>query len=50
MTLVGRIGVIEEKENPKTGKPYLMYKIATTDKGRPPQEGRKSTLHPLCTR
>ncbi|GAA5825710.1 hypothetical protein JCM5353_005242 [Sporobolomyces roseus] len=41
MTLVGRIGVIEERENPKTGKPYLMYKIATTDKGRPPQEGQE---------
>ncbi|GAA5881559.1 hypothetical protein JCM16303_005706 [Sporobolomyces ruberrimus] len=40
MTLVGRIGVIEERENPKTGKPYLMYKIATTDKGKPPVEGQ----------
>jgi hypothetical protein len=42
MTLIGRLGVIEERENPKTGKPYLMYKIATTDKGRPQQEGGES--------
>ncbi|GAA5975103.1 hypothetical protein JCM5350_004587 [Sporobolomyces pararoseus] len=41
MTLIGRLGVIEERENPKTGKPYLMYKIATTDKGKPPVEGEE---------
>ncbi|GAA5935085.1 Rim1p [Sporobolomyces koalae] len=41
MTLIGRLGVIEERENPKTGKPYLMYKIATTDKGKPPAEGEE---------
>ncbi|GAA5897789.1 Rim1p [Sporobolomyces salmoneus] len=41
MTLIGRLGVIEERENAKTGKPYLMYKIATTDKGRAPVEGEE---------
>ncbi|GAA6063903.1 hypothetical protein JCM10212_002435 [Sporobolomyces blumeae] len=40
MTLVGRLGVIEQREG-KDGKPYLMYKIATTDRGRPAQEGEE---------
>ncbi|GAA5829350.1 hypothetical protein JCM3766R1_001067 [Sporobolomyces carnicolor] len=46
MTLIGRLGAIEERENPKTGKPYLMYKIATTDKGKPPAEGEEYNQPP----
>ncbi|CEQ42278.1 SPOSA6832_04083, partial [Sporobolomyces salmonicolor] len=40
MTLIGRIGSIDVRED-KTGKPYLMYKVATTDKGSPPKEGEE---------
>ncbi|GAA5959838.1 hypothetical protein JCM21900_005248 [Sporobolomyces salmonicolor] len=43
MTLIGRIGSIDVRED-KTGKPYLMYKVATTDRGSPPKEGGESCL------
>ncbi|GAA5878536.1 hypothetical protein JCM8547_008787 [Rhodosporidiobolus lusitaniae] len=40
MTLIGRIGAIETKQT-KSGKDYLMYKVATTDKGKPAAEGEE---------
>ncbi|GAA5971050.1 hypothetical protein JCM11641_004125 [Rhodosporidiobolus odoratus] len=38
MTLIGRIGAIEVKQT-KAGKDFLLYKIATTDRAKPPAEG-----------
>ncbi|TNY20694.1 hypothetical protein DMC30DRAFT_416739 [Rhodotorula diobovata] len=40
MTLVGRIGGVDLREG-KNGQQYLTYKVATTDKGRPPKDGEE---------
>ncbi|GAA5826553.1 hypothetical protein JCM11251_002425 [Rhodosporidiobolus azoricus] len=40
MTLIGRIGGVETKTT-KNGKDFLIYKVATTDKGRPQAEGEE---------
>ncbi|BGP16937.1 hypothetical protein JCM10213_007383 [Rhodosporidiobolus nylandii] len=45
MTLIGRIGSIEVKQT-KAGKDFLVYKVATTDKGRPAAEGEEYQAPP----
>ncbi|GAA5866931.1 hypothetical protein JCM1840_005909 [Sporobolomyces johnsonii] len=40
MTLIGRVGAVQTGES-KSGKPYLMYKVATTDRAFPPKEGEE---------
>ncbi|GAA6004215.1 Rim1p [Rhodotorula paludigena] len=45
MTLVGRIGGVDIREG-KNGQQYLTYKVATTDKGRPPKEGEEYVRPP----
>ena len=44
MTLIGRIGANPELRDGKNGQQYLTYKVATTDKGRPPKEGGASSF------
>ncbi|GAA5891657.1 hypothetical protein JCM6882_006158 [Rhodosporidiobolus microsporus] len=40
MTLIGRVGGVETRQT-KSGKDFLIYKIATTDKGKPTAEGEE---------
>ncbi|GAA6002987.1 hypothetical protein JCM10207_001931 [Rhodosporidiobolus poonsookiae] len=40
MTLIGRIAGIEPKTS-KNGKDFLVYKVATQDRGRPAAEGEE---------
>lgn len=47
MTLVGRIGGVDLREG-KNGQQYLTYKVATTDKGRPPKDGGASPALAFC--
>jgi single-stranded DNA-binding protein len=39
MTLIGRLGAAPEKKLTKSGKEFLLYKVATTDPYVAPKEG-----------
>lgn len=42
MTLIGRLGGVPEKKTTKTGKDFLIYKVATSDPFVAPKEGGES--------